>query len=277
MKLERLNENQIRCTLSKTDLEQRQLRLSELAYGSVKARELFRDMIQQASVELGFEAENIPLMIEAIPISNDCLILVVTKVEDPEELDTRFSRFSKLSDTSGESDYQLPYYDDDDDFQTDGTYSRDESGDLSPADFSDLPEDMEDLDPLGLIAPFTKALAEARRQAERKQKAQEEHRESGSHSRLFTFENLDQIITLASFLTPFFNGESSLYKDSSTDEYYLFLHRNDSSPEIFRRACLIASDYGSRTPVSYASRAYCMEHCQLLFEGDALAVLNQLN
>ncbi len=29
-------------------------------------------------------------MIEAIPISNDCLVLVVTKVEDPDELDTRF-------------------------------------------------------------------------------------------------------------------------------------------------------------------------------------------
>ena len=82
------------CTLSKEDLSQRQLHLSELAYGSEKAKELFRDMMQQASIELGFEADNIPLMIEAIPISNDCLVLVVTKVEDPDELDTRFSRFS---------------------------------------------------------------------------------------------------------------------------------------------------------------------------------------
>ena len=94
MKLEKLNDNQIRCTLSKSDLDKRELRLSELAYGSPKARALFRDMIQQASVELDFDAENIPLMIEAIPISSDCLVLVVTKVEDPEELDTRFSRFS---------------------------------------------------------------------------------------------------------------------------------------------------------------------------------------
>ena len=94
MKLEKLNDNQIRCTLNKSDLDKRELRLSELAYGSAKARALFRDMIQQASIELGFEADNIPLMIEAIPISNECLVLVVTKVEDPDELDTRFSRFS---------------------------------------------------------------------------------------------------------------------------------------------------------------------------------------
>ena len=97
MKLEKLSDTQIRCTLSKEDLSQRQLHLSELAYGSEKAKELFRDMMQQASIELGFEADNIPLMIEAIPISNDCLVLVVTKVEDPDELDTRFSRFSKIN------------------------------------------------------------------------------------------------------------------------------------------------------------------------------------
>ena len=95
MKLERLSENQIRCTLNKADLADRELMLNELAYGTDKAKELFRDMMEQASVELGFEANDIPLMIEAIPISPECLILIITKVEDPEELDTRFARFSK--------------------------------------------------------------------------------------------------------------------------------------------------------------------------------------
>mgnify|MGYP000460664412 CR=1 FL=1 len=111
MKLEKLSDTQIRCTLSKEDLTQRQLHLSELAYGSEKAKELFRDMMQQASAELGFEAENIPLMIEAIPISNDCLVLVVTKVEDPEELDTRFSKFSPSDPDDDYEDYDYPYED----------------------------------------------------------------------------------------------------------------------------------------------------------------------
>ena len=97
MKIEKLNDNQIRCILDKHDLDQRQLQLSELAYGSTKAKALFRDMMEQASAEFGFEVDNIPLMIEAIPVSLDCLILVVTKVEDPDELDTRFSRFSSMN------------------------------------------------------------------------------------------------------------------------------------------------------------------------------------
>ena len=94
MKIEKVNENQIRCTLTREDLAERQIKLSELAYGTEKAKMLFRDMMQQAAYEFGFEADDIPLMIEAIPLSADTIILVITKVEYPEELDTRFSRFS---------------------------------------------------------------------------------------------------------------------------------------------------------------------------------------
>ena len=41
---------------------------------------------------LDLKPENIPLMIEAIPSSSDSIVLIITKVEDPEELDTRFSK-----------------------------------------------------------------------------------------------------------------------------------------------------------------------------------------
>ena len=95
MKIEKVNDNQIRCTLTKEDLADRQLKLSELAYGTEKAKVLFRDMMQQAAYEFGFEAEDIPLMIEAIPLSADTIILIITKVEYPEEIDTRFSKFSE--------------------------------------------------------------------------------------------------------------------------------------------------------------------------------------
>ena len=64
MKIERLSENQIRCTLNKADLNEKHLKIPELAYGSQKARELFRDMIQQASAELGFEIDDTPLMLK---------------------------------------------------------------------------------------------------------------------------------------------------------------------------------------------------------------------
>ena len=94
MKIERINDSQIRCTLSNFDLSERNLNLSELAYGTEKARRLFREMVQKAYDEVGFDAEDIPLMVEAIPLSNESIMLVITKVDDPEEVDTRFSKFS---------------------------------------------------------------------------------------------------------------------------------------------------------------------------------------
>ena len=94
MKIEKINDRQIRCTLTKEDLASRQIRLSELAYGSEKARELFQDMMEMAAENCGFEADNVPLMIEAVPISQESILLIITKVEEPEELDARFSRFS---------------------------------------------------------------------------------------------------------------------------------------------------------------------------------------
>ena len=81
MKIEKVNEQQIRCTLTREDLLNRELKISELAYGTEKAKSLFRDLIQQAAYECGFEAEDIPLMIEAIPLNAECIVLIVTKME----------------------------------------------------------------------------------------------------------------------------------------------------------------------------------------------------
>ena len=78
MKKERINENQIRCTLTSFDLSARNINLVELAYGTEKARKLFREMIQKASNEEGFEAGDIRLMVEAIPLSSESSMLVIT-------------------------------------------------------------------------------------------------------------------------------------------------------------------------------------------------------
>jgi adapter protein MecA 1/2 len=47
MKIEKVNDNQIRCTLTREDLEDRHIKISELAYGSAKAKSLFKDTLKQ--------------------------------------------------------------------------------------------------------------------------------------------------------------------------------------------------------------------------------------
>lgn len=287
MKLEKLSDTQIRCTLSKEDLSQRQLHLSELAYGSEKAKELFRDMMQQASIELGFEADNIPLMIEAIPISNDCLVLVVTKVEDPDELDTRFSRFSKINvDDSFDEDFsdiddtdfeEMDFLDDEDDIDMDDEplpFSPSSDFDNADSDASTSSKERSAIDDaLDLIAPFTQAIAQAKKEAMRKKK---ENRSSVQDCQYYSFQNFSQTAQLGAFLAPFFEGESSLYKDSFSNNYYMILRKTQSENDTFHRACNIAADFGVRISASYATPAYFREHFETILEENAVEMLGEL-
>ena len=287
MKLEKLSDTQIRCTLSKEDLSQRQLHLSELAYGSEKAKELFRDMMQQASIELGFEADNIPLMIEAIPISNDCLVLVVTKVEDPDELDTRFSRFSKIDmDDSFDEDFsdiddtdfeEMDFLDDEDNIDMDDEplpFSPSSDFDNADSDASTSSKERSAIDDaLDLIAPFTQAIAQAKKEAMRKKK---ENRSSVQDCQYYSFQNFSQAAQLGAFLAPFFEGESSLYKDSFSNNYYMILRKTQSENDTFHRACNIAADFGVRISASYATPAYFREHFETILEENAVEMLGDL-
>ena len=287
MKLEKLSDTQIRCTLSKEDLSQRQLHLSELAYGSEKAKELFRDMMQQASIELGFEADNIPLMIEAIPISNDCLVLVVTKVEDPDELDTRFSRFSKINmDDSFDEDFsdiddtdfeEMDFLDDEDDIDMDDEplpFSPSSDFDNADSDASTSSKERSAIDDaLDLIAPFTQSIAQAKKEAMRKKK---ENRSSVQDCQYYSFQNFSQAAQLGAFLAPFFEGESSLYKDSFSNNYYMILRKTQSENDTFHRACNIAADFGVRISASYATPAYFREHFETILEENAVEMLGEL-
>lgn len=91
MKIERISENQIKCTITLADLAEHQIRFSELAYGTEKARAFFQDLMEQAHEEFGFEiSNNMPLMIEAVPSVSGTLVLLITKVDEPNDLEKVF-------------------------------------------------------------------------------------------------------------------------------------------------------------------------------------------
>ena len=85
MKVERLNENQIKFTLTPVDLIERNLQISELTYGSEKTRALFREMMATASAEYGFHPGDYSLTIEAMPSAIDSISVVVTRVKNQEK------------------------------------------------------------------------------------------------------------------------------------------------------------------------------------------------
>lgn len=264
MKIEKLNENQIRCTLNQRDLIDRELKISELAYGSEKAKGLFRDMMNQAFDEFGFEAEDIPLVIEAIPVSGDCIVLIVTKVEDPEELDTRFSKFSPL--LGGEKEDMLEDMDEDD-------LSSDSEDEFHNAeDILNLIKKISDgiadgnSDLQEHIVPISERAKKAAAQAKAAQKAP-------SSMRIFSFGSLDEVSLLAHVIRNSFKGQSTLYKNAHLNRYFLVLK---SEAEDFIKVVHTASEFGKKEKATATTVAYFEEHYETLIRDKAVDVLSQL-
>ncbi|MCI5901159.1 MAG: adaptor protein MecA [Blautia sp.] len=254
MKIEKINENQIRCTLTREDLADHQIRISELAYGSEKAKRLFRDMMHQAQVQFGFETDNLPLMIEAIPVNMESIILIITKVSDPEELDTRFSKFAPFKgDSAAENTIQFDGADNIIDiFQK-----------LYEAKLKSQASSDEKKSP---DAPAEQSSAEK----------QEEPAPSVDLIRLFSFRNLDDVIRASHGLNNLFQGENTLYKELPSGHYMLVLHQTNSTPEDFNKVCNILSEYGSGKAFSQAGEAYLCEHGEIIVSGQAIQQLAKL-
>ena len=242
MKIEKINDNQIRCTLTHADLAARHLKLSELAYGTEKAKSLFRDMMQQASFDFGFEAD------EAIPTSADTIVLIITKVEDPEELDTRFSKFT----SAGENDFPLPE-----------TLNKLEGAD-------------EFLDLLNKVKGAAASVSATSSEQEEEKKA--EDTPIPLNVKLYSFDNIDQVIQMAQLIGSLYHGANTLYRDNNSDGIYILaLTQSEHTKNEFNKVCNMLSEYGSPEKVSTTILAFLEEHCEIVIAADAVQKLAYLS
>ena len=239
MKIEKLNDNQIRCTLTRADLADREIKLSELVCGTEKAKSLFQDMMQKAHSEFGFETEDMPLMIEAVPAASDSIVLIITKVDDPEELDSKFSKFgNSLNDLEHKKHNVLEKL-----------------------------EGAEEL--LDLINKVKDAVASTTKQIPEKEK-----KELTPKIRLFSFSTLDSVIVASRLLKNMYHGANTLYKDAPNDVYLLALTQSNHSTTEFNKVCNMLSEYGCIEKASPAILAFLEEHCDTIISADAVQQLS---
>lgn len=272
MRIEKVNENQIRCTLTKEDLANRKLKLSELAYGSDKAKRLFKDMMQQASFEFGFEAEDIPLMIEAIPVSSDCVVLIITKVDDPEELDTRFSKFAPSvheGDSHPISDILESLSEGADDVLD--LFKKLQSAQPGSAKENDSEDESDSLE---LTDAEARAAAKSAFKSDIRKRLKDAA-DSMTTTRIYAFYDLDEIIKIAKIVCAVYDGDNSLYKDSNGD-YLLSVSKSSHSPADFNRVCNMLAEYGSCIKSVNGSDAFLAEHNKPIICSNALQTLSQI-
>ena len=85
MRIEKINDRKLKILLTNDDLKKRDIKMTELAFGTDKTRELFKEMMNIATDEYDFDAEDSQLMIEAIPISLEAIMILVTKMDDDQK------------------------------------------------------------------------------------------------------------------------------------------------------------------------------------------------
>ncbi|MCL1845812.1 MAG: adaptor protein MecA [Defluviitaleaceae bacterium] len=89
MRIERISDTQMKFILMLDDLEERDIKITELSYASDKTHQLFREIMTLVQDEDEFVEGETPLMFEAMRVGVDSLVVVVTKIDD--DSDTGFN------------------------------------------------------------------------------------------------------------------------------------------------------------------------------------------
>ncbi len=91
MKIEKVDDNKVKITLSFEELEMRNIKLSDIEKNNNIAKNLFTSLIEENNLDEDFEFEDSQLFIEASADNNNTFILTITKIEDLPDI-TKYSR-----------------------------------------------------------------------------------------------------------------------------------------------------------------------------------------
>ena len=266
MKIERINENQIRCILTKEDLENRKIKFSELTYGSEKATDLFRDVMLEANRIYGFETGNQPLMIEAVPMQSGMIVFLITKVPGENNATPAISSFD--------------FFDSADDPDGDDVLGEETTPVTHSAtiriggNLSSLPslgQTIRDLfqEMLGIDAQNS---GNSNRQPAPKAKAPS----AEEADRVFIFDSLSDVIDLSLASGDLSSGNECLYKDTSNGKYCLLLMADSFPPAAFRQLCTLAADFSSSEIRAAGFKAHMDELYEPIIRSHALEKLSEI-
>ena len=174
-------------------------------------------------------------------------------MEDPEELDTRFSKFAPFKGNKPADTVEIDGADNIIDiFQK-----------LCESKLKNLPQKPEE------------KKSEPAAQNPENPDASQTSENSIRLIRLYSFPGLDDVIAASHGMNGFFTGNNTLYREGEDGGYQLVLHQSDCTPEEFNKVCNILSEYGVGRAFTPAGEAYLREHGTLIAE-NALQKLLEL-
>mgnify|MGYP003295183334 CR=1 FL=1 len=184
---------------------------------------------------------------QAIPAAADSIVLVITKVDNPDELDNKFSKFASLNSNDA-------------DLKGDNAFEKLEGAEELLNILDKVKESISSLP--------TKEVSLSSGAPEK-----EIPKRKRSTIRLFSFATMDSVITAAQLLNKMYNGSNTLYKDHAANLFLLAMTQSDHSTNDFNKICNMLSEYGTSEKASGAALAFLEEHCEVMISTDAIQKL----
>lgn len=96
LKIEKLNDDKLKITLSIDDLEERNITLHSFMYNSPESQDLFWELLQEAEKECGFNVDDSMIYVEASTSGSGNFTLLVTKTSEKAPIE-RISKPKKMT------------------------------------------------------------------------------------------------------------------------------------------------------------------------------------
>ena len=217
MRVYKLDTNTVKITLDKVDLAERSLDIKDMVYGNEKTANFFAEMLTTASDMIAIKPGT-PVAVEE---------LTITKIDSPDELDSRFSKFSPLKGEEGTPSFYAAL---------DHAFDR-----LKEELKMSAVKGMKDIN-------TTKTL---------------DIKNTNDIVCITEFDDLDKVSEACKNIS-FYDYVSTLYKNEKMNKYYLVLSLKGERPKEleaeFVKVCNTLAEYGTRINANSLSEAYYNEH-----------------
>ncbi len=251
MRFEKINENKLKIELSREDLMERNIKLSDIAFGAENSRQVLHEIMAQAFEELDFEADNKPLVIEAVPTSGFSINIFITKIKDEAEFEENMSKVSQQGDKNVDGLKLLEK------FANDFEKLISKSG-------------MDALDDITGSNPKNNNKSQPTKQDNKvKEKSILEKTEI-----IYKFDVLDNVIDLAKAINTDYKGKSTLYKHD--EKFYLLLNAKGYEKIDIVKLRLVLDEFGEFVSTHKVAQGFLNEHGSVIVKSDVFKKLEKI-
>lgn len=282
MKIERINENTVKCFISNEEMQEYEISYKDFVVRSEKAKEIVEEIIMQAKEEVGYRPPQFAFDLQVMAVPEQGMVLTFSEGE-PDGTGQRAELMECLKDMKDILNRRKDEIAQQN--RADGVEGT-ESGSREriPEDIVqsiieeaiknalDRGKKQKDIPGGNGEAPMQgEASGKSADQVSEKEMASKEKQSAVSTFAVFRFAELRDVMDFAGALPVRLQVKSSLY--GMDGEYYLYLDKGRASYDRFSRSCILAMEYADLYTAARDGVAYLAEHGECVIAEGAVKKL----